>query len=100
MKEKIKQILHYSLFILMLGIGIFIGYYSHKLNPTPILKPNPYFQIYYPKDISIAINEQNDLLLITKKTGEYIIYSDSIGFTIFKMYANKIYKENNESTTK
>lgn len=97
MKEKLKQIIHYVSLILMLVIGIFMGYFYNKLTPTPITKINPYTQIHYPKDISIAINEKNDLLMITKKTGDYIIYSDSIGFTIFKMYANKIYKETTET---
>ena len=98
-KHVLKQTGHYGTFVLVLLIGFFIGYKFHKLAPTPT-KQNPYSKVYTPNDISIAVNESNDLLLIYKKTGEYMIYSDSIGNCIFKMYANKIYQEHKPEAVK
>lgn len=57
------------------------------------ISKNPYSHAFDKKEISIAVNENNELLLIEKKTGDYILYSNSIGMTIFQMYANKIYNE-------
>lgn len=93
-QKVIDTIMHYGLIVVALVAGYFIGNYSHKLTPTPP-KQNPYTKIYSLNDISIAVNESNDLLMIEKKTGEYIIYSDSVGNCIFKMYANKIYHQTN-----
>ena len=43
-----------------------------------------------PDNTSVAINEKNQLLLINKQTGEYILYSDSVGISIFNIYAKSI----------
>lgn len=56
---------------------------------------NPYAHAYSPKEISIAVNESNELIMIERATGEYIVYSDTIGQTIFGMYANRIRQEVN-----
>lgn len=98
-KQILKSIYHYGFILIALVIGFGIGHYSHKLSPTPP-KSNPYTKIYSLHDISIAVNESNDLLMIEKKTGEYIIYSDSVGNCIFKMYANKIYNQHTNTEVK
>jgi hypothetical protein len=54
---------------------------------------NPYAHAYSPKEISIAVNESNELIMIERATGKYIVYSDTIGQTIFGMYANRIRQE-------
>jgi ribosomal protein S4E len=54
---------------------------------------NPYDHAFSPKEISIAVNESNELIMIERSTGKYIIYSDQIGKTIFGMYANRIHQE-------
>jgi hypothetical protein len=38
----------------------------------------------------IAVDSENKLIIMDRKTGQYIIYSDSVGSAIFKMYAAKI----------
>jgi hypothetical protein len=54
---------------------------------------NPYAHAFSPKEISIAVNESNELIMIERATGKYIVYSDQIGQTIFGMYANRIHQE-------
>ena len=56
---------------------------------------NPYSHAFSPEEISIAVNEANELIMIERATGEYIVYSDQIGQTIFGMYANRIHQEAN-----
>ena len=56
---------------------------------------NPYSHAFSPKEISIAVNESNELIMIERATGKYIVYSDQIGQTIFGMYANRIHQEVN-----
>lgn len=96
-KLYLRKIFQYSLLVVMFGIGFATKSFSDKLKrPEP--KPNPYSQIYSTKDISIAVDASNSLLMVTKNTGEYIVYSDSVGQTIFKMYANRIYQQNVNNT--
>jgi hypothetical protein len=47
----------------------------------------------------LAIDENNHLIVIEKKTGNYSIYQDSIGKTIFKLYAKNVWGQNNTVTT-
>ena len=54
---------------------------------------NPYAHAFSPEEISIAVNESNELIMIERLTGKYIVYSDQIGKTIFGMYANRIHQE-------
>lgn len=58
---------------------------------------NPYTHAFSPEEISIAVNESNELIMIERATGKYIVYSDKIGQTIFGMYANRIHQEINAS---
>jgi len=58
---------------------------------------NPYAHAFSPEEISIAVNESNELIMIERKTGKYIVYSDLIGQTIFGMYANRLHQEANAS---
>lgn len=43
------------------------------------------------KNVSIAVNERNEMLVIDRKTGEYVTYQDSVGLAIFGMYAGRLY---------
>jgi len=68
--------------------------YQSSKKPN-IKQENPYAHAYSPEEISIAVNESNELIMIERATGEYIVYSDQIGQTIFGMYANRIHQEVN-----
>jgi len=60
-----------------------------------VVVENPYAHAFSPEEISIAVNESAELIMIERKTGKYIVYSDSIGQTIFGMYANRLHQEGN-----
>ena len=61
--------------------------------PQKEAEDNPYAHAFSPEEISIAVNESNELIMIERATGDYIVYSDQIGQTIFGMYANRIQQE-------
>lgn len=61
--------------------------------PQKEVQENPYAHAFAPEEISIAVNESNELIMIERATGDYIVYSDQIGQTIFGMYANRIHQE-------
>ena len=42
------------------------------------------------KEVRIAIDESNQLIIMDKNTGSYQMYSDTVGRTIFNMYAKQI----------
>lgn len=44
-------------------------------------------------DVNIAIDEGNNLLIIDNRTGDYTVLQDSIGNSIFKLYARNIWAQ-------
>jgi hypothetical protein len=41
--------------------------------------------------INLAVDQNNNLIVIDKKTGDYIIYEDTVGTTIFSLYAKNLW---------
>lgn len=69
---------------LIAGFGL--GYYFQELK----VKPKAVNETILNKEVRIAIDSEDKLIIMDRKTGQYIIYSDSVGNAIFKMYAAKI----------
>jgi hypothetical protein len=96
--EKVMNLLKPAMNVVILvsvGTAMFSlgsAYQSHKAKEQTKVE-NPYAHAYSPEEISIAVNESNELIMIERATGEYIVYSDQIGQTIFGMYANRIHQE-------
>lgn len=87
-KEFAKKLGNYTLMIVMLVIGYFIGKFSFELFKPTEVTTTP--SVRSMNEISIAINESNDILIIDRKDGTYEMFSDSVGMTIFRMYAGRI----------
>ena len=85
-----KKLGNYALILTMLVIGFFIGNFYNQFSSSKDAE----IQIHTLKEISIAVNESNDLMIVDKKTGTYDIFSDSVGLTIFRMYVGKISQTN------
>lgn len=43
------------------------------------------------QETSVAINERNEIIILDRTNGDYVIYSDSVGLMIFNHYASKMY---------
>ena len=99
LKLALNTLLVYAVIVLSVASAFFIGIYYNKLimkredakfKVTHVLKQN----------VNLAIDENNHLIVINNQTGDYTIYSDSIGKTIFKLYAKNVWGENNTITDK
>lgn len=87
-----------NLIVLTLALvaGFFIGYYYWVMTH----KAADRVQVENVKELrttSVAINERDELMIIDRKSGRYTIYQDSVGIVVFKLYANKIYKQTQPS---
>lgn len=97
-REKVMSLLKPAMNLVIVaavGTAMFrlgVAYQSHESKEQTKVD-NPYAHAFSPEEISIAVNESNELIMIERATGKYIVYSDQIGQTIFGMYANRIHQE-------
>jgi hypothetical protein len=93
-----KKLYSNLIVVVALVLGFFIGYYSYIVQSAQVKEParNPYTNVKSPGQISVAINDANEMLVIDRNSGEYEVYSDSVGIMIFKLYAGKIYQSTNQ----
>ena len=93
-KENIQKYFNYAINIIIVAstliTGFGLGYYFQELK----VKPKAVNETILNKEVRIAVDSEDKLILMDRKTGSYDIYSDSVGFTIFKMYAQKISNTN------
>jgi len=89
-KEKLKvgftRFMNIIIVASTLIAGFGLGYYFQELK----VKPKSVNETILNKEIRIAVDSEDKLILMDRKTGQYVIYSDSVGKTIFKLYAGKI----------
>lgn len=89
--EKLKVIGKKVGIITTLSVTVFgafsLGYIYSK--STSKIKPIEVNHINK-TDVNLALDQNNHLIVIDKKTGNYTIYDDSIGVTIFNIYARNI----------
>lgn len=93
--SKLKVSLTKASFPVALTICLAIGFFSGKMYNSYLNKINEkkYKEPINYKDISIAINERNELMLIDRVSGEYKTYQDSVGRGIFDMYSKIVFLE-------
>jgi hypothetical protein len=96
-RESIAKIIKPALnvvIVVAVGTAMFqLGGMYQSSKKEDVKVENPYAHAFSPEEISIAVNESNELIMIERSTGDYIVYSDQIGKTIFGMYANRIHQE-------
>ena len=90
LKDKLKVIfnrfMNVAIVVATLVGGFGLGYYFNELK----MKPKAVNETILNKEVRIAIDSEDKLIIMDRKTGQYIIYSDSVGSAIFRMYAAKI----------
>ena len=93
-KEKVKgllkQLSFYTIISISFGAGISIGYYYDYIKTT--YSKRPQVVSVRKSEVKLGMDENNNLLIIRKDDGTYVLYQDSIGVQIFNMYAKSIYK--------
>jgi hypothetical protein len=82
-----------AIILASLAIGFVFGqiYKSHQDKSVDKAQ-----EIHTLKTTSVAINERGEMLIIDRFSGKYEIYNDSIGETVFNLYANKLYNTTTE----
>jgi hypothetical protein len=102
LKEKVapffKSVTIYGIILCSVVASFFVGiFYNQMTNKNKVSKVQ--VKTVTKSEVNIAIDENNHLIVIDKKTGNYRIYQDSIGKTIFKLYAKNVWGQNNTVTT-
>lgn len=92
-----KMLLHYSFIVLSLSATFCLGYYfNHIIELNRSKKP----EIIKRSEVTIAIDEEDNVMVITKNDGSYTLLQDSVGKAIFNMYAKNIFRDTQTSETK
>lgn len=77
--------------VIALFIGFVIGIHHTKMQEASSEKTlDNTKSIHRLKETSVAINERDEVMIINRNDGTYEIYEDSIGKTIFRMYASQM----------
>ena len=93
-KPMLKNLMFITFVVLSLSTGFFVGkFYNNNFEPKdPTIE-----MIKWRRDeVNLALDENNRLIVIDKSTGNYTVYQDSIGISIFKLYARNIWTDFNK----
>jgi hypothetical protein len=93
-KEKalkvLKVVINYSLIILGMSVFFTVGYYYKDIK-TYSQRTKP---VYIKRsEVTIAIDENSNFMIIAKNDGTYTMMEDSIGRAIFDIYAKNIWSQ-------
>ena len=102
LKDKVspffKSVTIYGIILCSVVAAFFVGvFYNEMANKDKTSKVQ--VKTIVKSEVNLAIDENNHLIVIEKKTGNYSIYQDSIGKTIFKQYAKNVWGQNNTVAT-
>lgn len=89
----IKSALSYVFIVAALLLGFTVGRYTQDYPPKKETVQNPYATPLKSSEVSIAVDESNNLMIIERASGKYVMYSDEVGISVFKMYTNRIYQK-------
>ena len=76
-----------------LGAAITAGFFIGKYYDEVFSKDKPDAQkliITQSKNVSVAISQNSELIILDRNTGNIAMFSDTVGINIFKLYANQI----------
>jgi len=88
----LKHAFIYLTVLTSLIVGFSIGFHYKRIvefSNTEAKKP----EFIRKSEVSLALDENNHVLLINKRDGKYFILQDSVGRGIFGFYAKDIWKE-------
>jgi len=97
-KQFFKNIMVYGIVIISVIASFIVGYTYRKLT-TKVITPKTEMERVRKKDVTLAIDESHHLIIINNNTGDYTVYQDSIGKTIFKLYAANVWGQHTSTNT-
>ena len=94
--ENLKKFFSHVFWVVLvvagIGIGFGVGFYYKQIKTVEM--PSK-MVVVEKQDIILAVDENQRLMLIDKNTGNYTIYDNEIGKTIFTLYARNIWGQHN-----
>ena len=90
LKKALKIALNYSLIILGMSVFFTLGYYYKDLKSYANRNKPEYIKR---SEVTIAIDENSNFMIIAKNDGTYTMMDDSIGRAIFDIYAKNIWSQ-------
>jgi len=94
-KTETSKFSTYVILFVTLALGFTIGYYY---NIFSALKSKTQKEVKK-SSINLAVDQYGNLLMIDNTTGEYTIYEDSVGQSIFNLYARNIFGQHSVEQT-
>lgn len=94
-KQKVKDVFlsigKYAITVIIVIASFFYGrFYENYSKPVDEEKVA---SVINRKDVNLAIDESNNLMIVDKQTGYYTVYQDSLGESIFRLYAKNIWAQ-------
>jgi hypothetical protein len=90
------KITYYSIVAISLCVGFALGFYYNLVADIKIDKKP---KVTIKSEVSLAVDENSNLLIINKKDGSYVMYQDSIGYTIFNLYARNMFGQHSPAVS-
>ena len=88
-KNILKHLTIYSVIILSCVTSFFIGFYYRKMLIVKNCETREVVKISK-SDVTLAVDEYNNLMIIDRESGNYTIFTDSVGKSIFNIYAKSM----------
>ena len=91
-KSFAKNVLMYGIVIISVIASFIVGFTYHKLTAKNAVHKKEIVKVKK-TDVTIAIDESSHLIIINNESGDYTLYEDSIGKTIFRLYAANVWSQ-------
>lgn len=90
--EQLKKFFSHVFWVVLvlagIGIGFGVGFYYKQIKTVEM--PSK-MVVVEKQNIILAVDENQRLMVIDKNTGNYTIYDNEVGKTIFTLYARNIW---------
>jgi hypothetical protein len=96
LKKALKVMFNYSLIILGMLVFFTLGYYYKDLKSYANRSKPRHIKR---SEVTIAIDEKSNFMIIANNDGTYTLMDDSIGRAIFDIYAKNIWSQHQPATT-
>jgi hypothetical protein len=91
--ERYKPLFRNVVVVSFIVVSLFAGFYAGSAYNSKYGSKKPTINMVKVNrsQVNLALDEHNHLIIIDKKTGDYTVYQDSIGISVFKLYARNIF---------
>jgi len=88
-KNRLKKLFSGAIFALAIASGVVLGFWGGYYFRNIEEKPNP-IKFINKSEVNISMDDSGNIIIIDKKSGSFVIYSDSVSKTIFKLNLKEI----------